>query len=137
MRAESNGTESANVPKAAMMMLTGTLVSLATSMIMLLVFALVMTVKNVPQGVVPTLTAASIAIGSFAGGFTGARMHRKSGLFVGVVIGLCMYVLLMLAGLAFRSKGVDTTTLIKLVVSVISGGIGGVIGVNAHKKRNF
>jgi putative membrane protein (TIGR04086 family) len=137
MRAESTGTESANFPKAAMMMLTGVLVSLATSMIMLLLFALVMTVKNVPQSVVPTLTAASIAIGSFAGGFTGARIHKKSGLLVGIVIGLCMYALLMLAALVLQSKGVDLTTMIKLVVSIISGGIGGIIGVNAHKKRNY
>lgn len=137
MRAESTGAESANVPKAAIMMLIGILVSIATSMVMLLLFALVMTVKTVPLSAVPTLTAASVAIGSFVGAFIGARIHRKSGLLVGSVIGLFMYALLMLGSLAFQSKGLDITTLIKLIVSVVSGGIGGVLGVNAHKKRKY
>lgn len=138
MRTESaSAAEPAKFSRVAMTVLAGMLVGLATSLVMLLIFSIVMTVKDVPQGVVPTLTAVSVALGSFVGGFAGARLHRKSGLAFGAVIGVCMYLLLMIVGVIMQSGGLGASVLVKLVVSLASGGIGGIIGVNARRRTKY
>ncbi len=138
MRAETTtATEPVKFSKVAITLLAGMLIGLAASLIMLLIFSLVMTMRDVPQGIVPTLSAVSVALGSFAGGFTGAKLHKKSGLAIGAVTGFLMCLLLTLAGLAVQGAGMGASVLIKLVISLAAGGIGGIIGVNSHKRRKF
>lgn len=134
MRAETTvQAEPAKLSRAAMAVLTGMLVGIVASLVMLLIFSFVMTMRDVPQGFVATLTAVSVALGSFAGGLTGAKLHGKSGLAIGAITGICMYFLLMLAGIIMQGNGLGVSVIIKLIVSFASGGIGGIIGVNARK----
>lgn len=138
MRAETAAAaEPAKFSKVALTMLVGMLVGLATSLVMLLIFSFIMTIKDIPQGIVPTLSAAAVAIGSFAGGMSGAKLHKKAGFAIGIVVGICMYLLLMLTGLAMNGEGFGASSAVKLVISFASGGIGGIIGVNTRKSRRF
>ena len=134
MKSETTtAAEPAKLSKIILTVLVGILVGLAFSIIILLIFSLIITVKDIPQGAIPTLSAVSVALGCFAGGLTGAKLHRKSGLAVGILIGFLIYLLLLFAGTLAHGDGLSASTLIKLVVSVASGGIGGIIGVNTRK----
>ena len=138
MRAETTvATEPVKFSQSVIIVLVGMLIGIFTSLVMLLIFSFVMTMKDIPQGAVPTLTAVSVALGSFAGGFAGAKLHRKAGLATGAIIGLFIYLLLMLVGIAAQRSGIGVSVFIKLAVSLVSGAIGGIIGVNARKKNKY
>jgi putative membrane protein (TIGR04086 family) len=137
VKADTTAAEPAKFSQIAMTVLAGMIVGIATSLIILLIFSFVMTVKDVPQGAVPTLTAVSVALGSFAGGFAGAKLHRKAGLATGAATGLFIYLLLLLAGTAMQKSSLGAAVLIKFTVSLASGGIGGIMGVNTRKAQKF
>lgn len=139
MRAETN---SVAVPGKFEMMvkpvLMGTLAGLIISLIILAVCSYAMTVRDMPDNVISTLSLISIASGCLTGGFISAKKHKKSGLLVGTVTGLGMFLVLFFAGLAIQHTGVGVSGLIKLIVSASGGAIGGIVGVNARsgqKKR--
>lgn len=138
MRAESDSSaQPQNFARTLKKLLFGLLIGLVSSLVIILIFSIVMTMKDIPQGFVPTLSAIAVAVGGLAGGFTCAKLMKKSGLVVGIISGIILYAVLLLTGLAFGSKGVDLSTLIKLVIAVVCGGMGGIMGVNTRKSRKY
>ncbi|CDZ24197.1 hypothetical protein CCDG5_1080 [[Clostridium] cellulosi] len=138
MRADTTAANSRkNISRAAANFLTGLIVGIITSIILLLIFSFIMTVRDIPEGVVPTLSAISVSIGSIVGGFVSAKMFGKSGLIVGALIGLVLFLIMMLAGAAVQGNGAKVSALIKAVVSLVSGGIGGVVGVNSRRSQKL
>ncbi len=106
---------------------------LATTVVLLL-FSFLMCKKDVPFVLLNPFSAGLLMLGSFVSGYLAARRIRERGMMVGALCGLIIFLLLMLA--AFMSKfDMGLMALIKLVIAVVSGAIGGIIGVNAKFKR--
>lgn len=106
---------------------------LATTVVLLL-FSFLMCKKDVPFMLLNPFSAGLLMLGSFISGYLAARRIRERGMMVGALCGLIIFLMLMLA--SFMSKfDVGFVALIKLVISVVSGAIGGIIGVNAKFKR--
>lgn len=118
--------------KTAKPIITGMLIGLVISLILLAVFSFIMTIRDFSGGTVSTLTIIAVAAGCFLGGFITAKIYGKSGLILGCITGLCMFLVLMAAGLAIEQAGLSLSGVFKLVVSVAAGGIGGIMGVNSH-----
>jgi putative membrane protein (TIGR04086 family) len=77
---------------------------------------------------------AAAAIGAFLAGLTAAAVARQNGLLLGAVCGLLLFLLILVAGVA-RYAGVSGThALLKFVVLLVCGSIGGVLGVNMRKR---
>jgi putative membrane protein (TIGR04086 family) len=129
--------ESGKIHRIAMPVIAGMLVGIAVSLLVLFVFSIVMTMKDVPQGAVSTLAAVSVALGCLAAGITAAKLHMRSGLATGAVTGFLLYLVLMIVGLIAQGASPAATVLIKFAVSIVSGGIGGIIGVNFSKKQRY
>ncbi|WMJ84274.1 TIGR04086 family membrane protein [Oscillospiraceae bacterium LTW-04] len=106
---------------------------LATTVVLLL-FSFVMCKKDVPFVLLNPFSAGLLMLGSFLSGYLAARRIRERGMMVGALCGLIIFSLLMLASFMSRFD-VGLTALIKLIISVASGAIGGIIGVNAKFKR--
>lgn len=106
---------------------------LATTAVLLL-FSFVMCKKDVPFVLLNPFSAGLLMLGSFLSGYLAARRIRERGMMVGALCGLIIFSLLMLASFMSRFD-VGLAALIKLVISVVSGAIGGIIGVNAKLKR--
>lgn len=77
---------------------------------------------------VVSLTAGGVISGKICGKY---RRHR--GLIDGTLCGVFLYVLIFSVGFAFG----ETTDIKKLLLLVVSGAIGGVIGVNSERPRNL
>lgn len=138
MRTETTAAnESGKIHRIAMPVIAGMLVGIVVSLLMLLVFSIVMTMNDVPQGAISTLAAVSVALGCLAAGIISAKLHMSSGLVTGAVTGFLLYLVLMLVGLVAHGASPTASVLIKFAVSIVSGGIGGVIGVNFKKKQRY
>lgn len=117
-----------------MTMLKAVTFGLLTTTVVLLLFSFVMCKKDVPFVLLNPFSAGLLMLGSFLSGYLAARRIRERGMMVGAFCGLIIFLLLMLASFMSRFD-VGLAALIKLVISLVSGAIGGIIGVNARLKR--
>ncbi len=114
--------------------LVGVGVGLLVCFGLLMLMAMLVQAVDVPRTAILPLAIAAAAVGAFVAGLVAAAMARRHGLLMGVVCGLVLFLLILLAGVS-RYAGVGgTTALLKLAVLVLAGGVGGVLGVNLRKK---
>ncbi len=89
---------------------------------------------DIPNSMVFPLAMAAAGIGAFVAGLVAALLARQHGLLFGAICGLTLFLLILFAGFT-RYAGVDgNRILIKLTVLVVTGSVGGILGVNCRKK---
>ncbi len=117
-----------------MTMLKAVTFGLLATTVVLLLFSFLMCKKDVPFVLLNPFSAGLLMLGSFISGYLAARRIRERGMMIGALCGLIIFLLLLLA--SFMSKfDVGLAALIKLAIALVSGAIGGIIGVNAKSKR--
>lgn len=103
------------------------IITLAT----LLIYNLLLTFTSVSGQSIAMATAFITTISSAFGGFYASKNIKEKGLIYGLVVGLlyiiCLMVVVFLAQDAFQF---EVGVLYKVLLTSLSGGIGGVIGVN-------
>ena len=109
----------------------GLLAGMAVCLVILLLMAAIMTAKDIPQGAVTPMALVAAASGALTGGFTAACIARENGWLLGAVCGL----LLALTGFIFLRGIRGEQALLKLLILVACGAVGGIIGVNRRKRR--
>ena len=109
----------------------GTLISLISTVIMLLIFSLILAFTNVQENtinpVIMIVTAISILIGSSIANIK----IRKNGLINGALIGACYILTIYLISSILNWKfSLNLQSIIMIVIAMIFGILGGIIGVN-------
>ncbi len=109
---------------------TGVLVCIG----MLMLLAMVIESADVPHAMIFPLAIAAAAVGAFFAGMVAALLARRNGLLFGLACGAVLFLLILLAGFARRAGVGIGSAAVKLAVLLLTGGIGGVLGVNLRKK---
>ena len=109
----------------------GTLISLISTVIMLLIFSLILAFTNVQENtinpVIMIVTAISILIGSSIANIK----IKKNGLINGALIGACYILTIYLISSILNWKfSLNLQSIIMIVIAIIFGILGGIIGVN-------
>lgn len=109
----------------------GTLISLISTVIMLLIFSLILAFTNVQENtinpVIMIVTAISILICSSIANIK----IRKNGLINGALIGACYILTIYLISSILNWKfSLNLQSIIMIVIAIIFGILGGIIGVN-------
>ena len=113
----------------------GTLASLtATLLLVLLCVVIVVKMQTVPYGAIAPMVMTAAAIGAFLGGYCGGRISRQNGLPVGSVIGLLLFLCMLAAGLLSGGM-LGTATLLRFLLPVTAGSLGGIAAVNKRRRR--
>lgn len=136
MRAETT-SDANNRMRVMKSILFSLLIGIIVSIVVLMIFSLVITLKHIPQGLVPTFSAISVAIGGFSSGLSCAKFLKRDGLIFGLISGGCLFIMLALTGLAFGQSDINYLTAIRLAISLICGALGGVLGVNTRKSKKY
>jgi len=100
----------------------------------LLIFALLMAVFDIPQIAVTPMAVAAAVVGAFFGGLVCARISGTRGLLYGAACGALMYLLIVIAGFSFKDVN-GLYALVKLIAVLASSSAGGVYGVNMRRRR--
>ena len=114
--------------------LTGAAVGLVATALMLFLFSVLITMRDIPQGLVDPMAVVALMTGAFAAGLVCTRITRSGGLFYGALCGAFFAALVLLAGLVGNAAGIGLPGLFRVVLSVISAMIGGVIGANLRER---
>lgn len=89
---------------------------------------------KLPAEIIEYILLALDAIGGFIGGYIATRTTKSGGMIWGAITGLCLFIIVLVAGLATSPETVTLSTLYKAIVLVITGIIGGIKGVNRKDK---
>ena len=104
--------------------------------LLLLLMALLMTVKDFPQASITPLATVAAAIGAFIGGLTAARIAKQQGLLIGALCGALLYAIILLTGLAHAGELQASSVFIKWAILIACGAVGGIIGVNLKRRSH-
>lgn len=111
--------------------LEGLGISILTSLVLLLLFAIILTFTNLSEATInPTIiavTGVSIVIGSMIS----SRKIRKNGLVNGAIIGVTYIGLLYIFSSVLNENfSINMQTIIMIIIGITFGILGGILGVN-------
>ena len=117
--------------KTVIQILKGIGISLITTLVFLIIFALILTYTQVEEKtinpVIVVITALSILIGS---SIVNIKI-KKNGLINGAIIGgAYMLIIYLISSILNWKFGLNAQSIIMIVVGVIFGTLGGILGVN-------
>lgn len=75
-------------------------------------------------------------ISSFYCGYSAGRKIKENGIMFGALSGCCFFLMCLLIALCMQPH-FNLDTLYKFIISIISGAIGGVLGVNKRNKKKL
>lgn len=130
-RGQDNGRIAHGIRPIAMSVLVG---AVCCALVLLLMAAL-MAAVNVPQFAVDPMASFALMAGGFAAGFSCAKIMREKGLVYGAICGVLLSLLVVLAGLAINDRGFGIPALFKVAFTLFSSMLGGVLGVNARRRK--
>lgn len=128
-------TEESEMKKKIMAIIKGCLFAIILSIILLTIYALLLANTTISENtimpVVLTITGISILIG----GTISSRKMKKNGLIYGGIVGLVYVLTLYLASsISIVGFSLSVNSFMMLAVGVITGIIGGIIGVNMQAR---
>ncbi|HEX3017763.1 MAG TPA: TIGR04086 family membrane protein [Caproicibacter sp.] len=91
--------------------------------------------ENIPQNFLPAFIIAVSVISALFAGFIAAKISKQRGLIYGSMAAMLLFILFLVSGLATSQSTVSSESFIRLLVMLLSGAIGGLIGVSRKSKR--
>lgn len=70
---------------------------------------------------------------SFFAGYVSGKVNKEKGLIVGALTGFCLVIVALTVSLILKNFNFGIKTVLKIIISVLSAGIGGIVAVNKKK----
>lgn len=86
--------------------------------------------KHLPQGMIQWLVLAILGVSAFFSGYIASKISRERGLIFGTLAALVLFLLFFLCGLIVANESLTISVLLRLIIMMIIGAIGGIAGVN-------
>lgn len=116
--------------------LKGSLVSIAITLVLVLIASALLTFSNIPETVIPVMIIIISAISILIGSIMSTSYIDSKGMINGASVGLIYIVVIyLLSSIMVAGFNINIKSLIMMFVSVIAGMIGGIVGVNLHKNN--
>lgn len=114
----------------------GLAAALVTCIILLMLFALILSKIQPTDSIILGFTLASQAIAAFVGAFVSAKMNKKSGLMVGAALGAVLFVIFTAISLILNGN-ITLLSLLRAAIIIASAALGGITGVNIRKREKI
>lgn len=114
--------------------LTGAAIAAVITIGAMLLAAVIMTAAGGMRAYASPIAGVTLCIGTIIGARFAAFKNGSRGLICGSLTALVLFAVLTVAGM-FVNNGFTVMTLIHFAISLLSGCIGGILGVNRTEKR--
>ena len=109
----------------------GSLVSLVITLISLIIFSILLTYTSISENVIPTVTIILTIVSILIGSSLCMSTVKKNGIIKGIIIGLIYIGLIyILSSMIEGNFALNTKSIIMIICALLSGAVGGIIGVN-------
>ena len=100
--------------------------------LLLVGFSLLLTLQDLPHAAVEPLALLAGILGCVAAGFLCAKLYGRNGLLTGSACGAMVFAIVLFAGCISVHGTLQPGSLLKAVIFLFAGAIGGVLGVNTR-----
>jgi putative membrane protein (TIGR04086 family) len=113
----------------------GIVVSYFITLPAFLIFSYVLTYTDYPENYIPTSVIIVTIMSILVAGSTATRNVKNRGWLNGAAVGLVyMLVLYLFSSLTYKNFSVDKHVIIMMFIGMLTGSIGGIIGINFRRK---
>lgn len=106
------------------------------SIVLLFVFSIILTYTNFPESTIPTVVLTITIISIIFGAEMSGKKARTRGWLTGGITGLTYIILLYIISIIFVERPIfNSHLLVILLISFVSGSLGGIIGINLKKSE--
>lgn len=84
----------------------------------------------IPDNMMSTVTVIITCIGVFFGGYIAAKISKQKGLLVGFMVGILIFLIITAISVIVIKQPVTLSVLTKAVIIIVTGAIGGLLGVS-------
>lgn len=107
---------------------------LITIIFMCLLSVVIISSGLLPIDVINYITIAILSIGAFFGGYISTKITKSAGLVIGAVTGFAIFLLITVLGLIKSNDTITINTLIRFIATLITGCLGGILGLRKKEK---
>lgn len=131
MEIEKNINEQSETKKNVIRIIKGSIFSIIISLILLLIFVILLCYTNLSENSIKPTILVITGVGILIGSMISAKKIRKNGLINGGMVGAVYIIILyMVSSLTITNFSITINSLTMLIVAIITGMIGGIIGIN-------
>lgn len=124
--------------KKAKALLLSAIIIAAVSAILLALTALILgKMKTLPRGITPILTTVIGCLAVFLGSFLASAYAKEKGLLLGLISGGIFAFCIALVSVLLFQNDFNLASAGKLIAILLSGSIGGILGVNRKDRVKF
>lgn len=128
-------TEESELKKNIIRIIKGSIFAIIISLILLLIYALILTYTDISETTIIPVVTIIVGISILIGSVVSVRKIRKNGLINGGIVGLIYVIALYItSSMCLVGFSITLNSIIVLVVGIITGMIGGIIGVNLYRR---
>ena len=112
-------------------------VGFAVAAVFIFIFAAAMYFAELDKIYSVVFATVSVAFGCFAAAYIAAKLNKSKGFLIGAVTGGIVFVAVLLISLAVDKGAIGINTLFHFIIFMLSGIVGGVIGVNKSQSTKY
>lgn len=117
-----------------MLIVKGILVSYLITIPAFIIFAFILTYTSFPEKFIPSAVTFTTVISVLIAGSSATRNVKNKGWMNGGLVGLLyVIVLYLISSIIFKNFDIDKHVIMILIIGVLTGAIGGIIGINLKK----
>lgn len=111
--------------------LKGSILAIATTLVILLIYAIILTYTSVNEMTIPTVIIITTALSILIGSQITISKIKKNGIINGIFVGIIYIMLLyIISSTITKNFSLNNYSIIMIAISIATGGLGGIIGVN-------
>ena len=123
-----------NNSNGIVIILKGTLISIIATIVLLMIFAAVLTYSNINENSMPTVIIVVTALCILVGSQITTLKIKRNGIINGALVGaIYILALYLISSIISKDFSLNIYSIIMMATSILIGGIGGIIGVNKKK----
>lgn len=123
--------------KVKALLLSAGVMTAVSALLLALLALIVSKMGSLPRGLLPVLTTVAGSAAVFLGGFTASLYAREKGILLGIASGSIFAICLAAVTLLLFQGELGLSSIGKLAAILLSGSIGGILGVNRKNKVKF
>lgn len=122
---------SENNSNSVVRILKGSIISIITTLILLIIFSAMLTYTNINENTIPTVIIICTALSILIGSQIATSKIKKNGILNGALVGIIYIAFLyIISSCITKNFSLNNYSIIMMLVSILIGGVGGIIGVN-------
>lgn len=122
---------SENNSNSVVRILKGSIISIINTLILLIIFSAMLTYTNINENTIPTVIIICTALSILIGSQIATSKIKKNGILNGALVGIIYIAFLyIISSCITKNFSLNNYSIIMMLVSILIGGVGGIIGVN-------